>query len=151
VVEWARAIRTEEAILDGEAIVLRPDATPQPFQVTMRRFGRKLDVDRLRQSLPISPFFFDCLYLDGSPLIDEPLTTRAETLAAIAPSEVLVPRLITSRADAGADFMKRAIAAGHEGVMAKRTTAAYAAGRRGSAWLKVKQAQTLDLVVLAVE
>src|SRR5262249_6068142 len=74
VVEWARAIRTEEAILDGEAIVLRPDATPQPFQVTMRRFGRKLDVDRLRQSLPISPFFFDCLYLDGSPLIDEPLT-----------------------------------------------------------------------------
>ena len=37
-----------ELVLDGEAIALRPDGTPQPFQVTMRRFGRKLDVDALQ-------------------------------------------------------------------------------------------------------
>src|SRR5207237_3103815 len=30
-------------------------------------------------------------------------------------------------------------------------SAPYAAGRRGSAWIKVKEARTLDLVVLAVE
>ena len=67
-------------MLDGEAIVLRPDGTPQPFQVTMRRFGRKLDVDRLNETLPITPFFFDALYVDGEALVDEPLTRRIETL-----------------------------------------------------------------------
>src|SRR5213075_1289790 len=54
----------DDAILDGEAIALRPDGTPLPFQVTMRRFGRKLDVERLRAELPLSAFFFDVLYAD---------------------------------------------------------------------------------------
>jgi DNA ligase-1 len=35
--------------------------------------------------------------------------------------------------------------------MIKTMSAPYAAGRRGSAWIKVKEARTLDLVVLAVE
>src|SRR5207248_11342684 len=48
-------------------------------------------------------------------------------------------------------FAARALAAGHEGVMAKAVDGLYAAGRRGSAWLKVKQARTLDLVILAAE
>src|SRR6266705_2969660 len=34
-----------ELILDGETIALRPNGTPYPFQETMRRFGRKLDVE----------------------------------------------------------------------------------------------------------
>ena len=70
----SRAMPARELVLDGEAIALRPDGTPQPFQITMRRFGRKLDVDRLQETLPITPFFFDALYLDGDALVDEPLT-----------------------------------------------------------------------------
>lgn len=35
--------------------------------------------------------------------------------------------------------------------MAKSPEGLYAAGRRGQSWLKVKEARTLDLVVLAVE
>ena len=65
VVHAAPAIPAREIILDGEAIALKPDGTPHPFQITMRRFGRKLDVERLQTALPISPVFFDCLYLDG--------------------------------------------------------------------------------------
>ena len=65
VVTVARAIPAREIVLDGEAIAMREDGTPHPFQITMRRFGRRLDVDRLRQDLPITPFFFDALYLDG--------------------------------------------------------------------------------------
>src|SRR6185312_4594712 len=53
--------------------------------------------------------------------------------------------------DEAAAFVSRARATGHEGVMAKALDAGYAAGRRGSAWLKVKEARTLDLVILAVE
>ena len=70
VVEAARVLPVEEVILDGEVIALRPDGTPHPFQQTMQRFGRKLDVDRLRADLPLTPFFFDCLYVDGTPMID---------------------------------------------------------------------------------
>jgi DNA ligase-1 len=151
VVTVARAMPARELVLDGEAIVLRPDGTPLPFQETMRRFGRKLEVERLRETLPITPMFFDALYLDGDPLIDERLARRAALLTAQTAPANLVPRLVTSDRDAAAAFAARALAAGHEGVMAKAVGGAYAAGRRGQAWLKVKQARTLDLVVLAAE
>lgn len=151
VTDCVRQLPARELILDGEAIALRPDGAPHPFQMTMRRFGRKLDVDALRATLPVSPFFFDCLFLDGSPLIDVPLSERAEVLARVAPSEIVVPRIVTSALEEAATFVEHAIGSGHEGVMAKALDAPYAAGRRGHAWLKVKQARTLDLVVLAVE
>ncbi len=48
-------------------------------------------------------------------------------------------------------FFDAALARGHEGIMAKSLAAPYEAGGRGSTWLKIKQAHTLDLVVLAVE
>jgi DNA ligase-1 len=47
--------------------------------------------------------------------------------------------------------LEAALAAGHEGVMAKALDAPYEAGARGGAWLKIKDATTLDLVVLAAE
>jgi DNA ligase-1 len=151
VVAASQALPARELILDGEAIALRTDGAPQPFQVTMRRFGRRLEAAELRRTLPIFPFFFDCLYFEGTPLIDEPLFRRSEQLGLIVPSAVLVPRIVTSSRDAAAAFAARALAAGHEGVMAKAPGGVYAAGRRGQAWLKVKQARTLDLVVLAAE
>src|SRR5205085_6717424 len=67
VVDLVRRLPARSAILDGEAIALRADGGPQPFQMTMRRFGRKLDVDRLRRELPIAPYFFDCLHLEEAP------------------------------------------------------------------------------------
>jgi DNA ligase-1 len=151
VVDIVRTLPARELVLDGEAIVLRPDGTPQPFQITMRRFGRKLDVDRLKETLPITPFFFDALYVDGEPLVDEPLTRRIATLNQLVVPSNLVPRIVTSNAGEAAEFAARSRATGHEGVMAKSLDAGYAAGRRGSAWLKVKEARTLDLVILAVE
>jgi DNA ligase-1 len=151
VVAAALAMPARDIVVDGEAIAIRPDGTPHPFQVTMRRFGRKLDVDRLRAELPITPFFFDVLYVDGASVIDEPLTRRIDTLSEqVAPANQ-VPRIVTANAEEAAAFAERAFSAGHEGVMAKSIEAGYAAGRRGSAWLKVKRAHTLDLVVLAVE
>ncbi len=61
VVELARALPAKDLILDGEVISLMPGGRPQPFQITMRRFGRKLDVERMRQELPMTPFWFDLL------------------------------------------------------------------------------------------
>lgn len=151
VVAIARALPARELILDGEAIVLRPDGMPQPFQQTMRRFGRKLDVERLQSELPITPLFFDVLYLDGQPLIDEPLMRRAGILSDQVAVENVVRRLVTSSPDKAAEFVAGSLAAGHEGILAKSLDAPYTAGRRGSAWQKIKQARTLDLVILAAE
>jgi DNA ligase-1 len=150
VVEAVARLPARELILDGEALALRPDGTPHPFQITMRRFGRRLDVERLRGELPITPFLFDLLYLDGSLLQDEPLSRRLSTLAELAP-RLLVPRLVTASAEDARRFLQSALDAGHEGIMAKALDAPYEAGRRGRRWLKVKPVRTLDLVVLAAE
>jgi DNA ligase-1 len=150
VVEAARVLPVDEVILDGEVIALRPDATPHPFQQTMQRFGRKLDLDRLRAELPLTPFFFDCLYVDGTPMIDEPQFERVERLRSIAPLTI-VPSLLRPTREQAAHFVEDTLRRGHEGVMIKSLASAYAAGRRGRHWLKVKVARTLDLVVLAAE
>ena len=151
IVEAVRALPGKDLILDGEVISLLPDGRPQPFQVTMRRFGRKLDVDRMRGELPLTPFWFDLLYLNGGPLLDEPQARRFAALTGLAPRESIVPNLVASNAAQGDEFLREALNRGHEGVMAKATGAPYAAGARGQSWLKVKQARTLDLVILAAE
>lgn len=149
-VEWARALPAREALLDGEALALRSDGRPHPFQVTMRRLGRSKNIAVLRQELPVSPFMFDLLYLDGGSLVDRPYRERIQQLLDIV-STTAVPRLTTNQPDEARRFLQRALAAGHEGIMAKSLTASYQAGQRGSQWLKLKEAITLDLVVLAAE
>jgi DNA ligase-1 len=151
VIEAVSAFPAREIILDGEAIALRADGTPHPFQVTMRRFGRKLDVERLRESLPLVPVFFDCLFADGSSLVDEPYKHRVEILSGRVPAQLVVPRVVTAKVDEAAAFLESAMHAGHEGIMAKAVSGRYAAGRRGQGWVKIKPARTLDLVVLAAE
>ncbi len=151
VVEATLALPVRELIADGEAIALRPDGRPQPFQVTGSRFSRSVDVAAARAAQPLSVFFFDILHRDGIDLLDAPATERAAALDDIVPAQHRVDRLITSDPVAAAYFLDTTLAAGHEGVMAKSLTAPYEAGRRGAGWLKVKPVHTLDLVVLAVE
>jgi DNA ligase-1 len=151
IVEALAALPASELILDGEAIALAADGSPHPFQVTMRRFGRKLDVETLRAELPLAVFFFDCLHIDGRSLLDRPASERIDALVAALPPALRVPRLLTADVAAASTFYADALARGHEGVMAKALDAPYEAGRRGAGWLKVKRAHTLDLVVLAAE
>jgi DNA ligase-1 len=151
VVEAVQALPARELVLDGEVIALASDGKPLSFQVTMSRFGRRLDVEALRAELPLTPFFFDVLWHDGEPMLDRPLSVRLQRLDEILPATSRVPRLVTGDVEEARRFDADARARGHEGVMVKSLTSPYAAGRRGSAWLKVKTARTLDLVVLAVE
>jgi DNA ligase-1 len=139
------------AVFDGEALALRADGTPQPFQVTMRRFGRRLDVEALRRELPLSVQLFDCLHLDGVDWLQRPAGERFEALAACVPTALRVVRCVTDDVAEAEAFFEKALATGHEGVVAKSLAAPYEAGRRGAGWLKIKRAATLDLVVLAAE
>jgi DNA ligase-1 len=146
-----RALPARGLILDGEAIALRPDGSPLPFQTTMRRFGRKRDVAALQAELPLTGQFFDCLYVDGESLLDRPGGERLLALDDLVPAALRVPRCVTADRAAAEGFYDQALARGHEGLMAKSLTAPYDAGGRGLGWFKLKPAHTLDLVVLAAE
>ena len=146
VVAAARSLPVRSIVLDGEAIALRADGRPEPFQVTAARFGT-----HGARVQPLASLFFDVLHVDGDDLLDEPLARRAEALDAAVAPELRVPRRIAEDGAAAAGTFDAALAAGHEGVVVKALDAPYAAGRRGSGWLKVKPVHTLDLVVLAAE
>ncbi len=151
VVELVRKLPARELILDGEVIALRENGLPHPFQTTMSRFGKRLDVARARGDVPLTPFFFDLLYLEGGSLMDEPARRRLAALHDLAPAPAVVPRLVTASGVEADRFLRTAIGRGHEGIMAKALDAPYQAGHRGRRWLEVKPANSLDLVVLAAE
>ncbi len=151
IVEVIRGLPVESVVLDGEAIALRPDGRPFPFQVSMSRFGSQLDVEGLRAATPLSVFAFDVLHLDGRDVLDLPLRERFDALERAVPAEHRAPRIVTADPDEASAFLDEAIERGHEGVMVKSLDAPYEAGRRGTGWIKVKRANTLDLVVLAAE
>lgn len=151
VVEAVLAAQATSLMLDGEAIALRSDGTPRPFQDTMRRFGRKRDDDATRAELPLSVFFFDCMLAEGVPLVDEPLERRRAALERLLPAPLVTPAQRVETETAVLAFYEDALRRGHEGIMVKALGSAYEAGRRGGSWLKVKRAHTLDLVVLAAE
>ena len=151
VVEAVLALPVRSIVLDGEAIALRPDGRPRPFQQTASRAASRGDVDALRREVPLTPFFFDVLRVDDAELIDLPATERQASIEGVVPADLWVPRLVTKDVGEAQAFFDDAVARGHEGVVVKSLDAPYEAGRRGGAWLKVKPVHTLDLVVLAAE
>ncbi|MEM1023663.1 MAG: ATP-dependent DNA ligase [Myxococcota bacterium] len=150
IVDLVRALPVRSLVLDGEVIALEANGRPKPFQTTMRRFGRKSGPAALRGSLPLSLFAFDLLHLDGECLLDRTLRERIEGLK-VVPEALQPPRLLAPDPGAAARFVAASFEAGHEGAMAKSGRSLYEAGRRGAHWLKLKQAHTVDLVVLAAE
>jgi DNA ligase-1 len=151
IAERVRTFSERTLVLDGEAIAFDASRRPHPFQVTMRRFGRKLNVEASRGALPIEAFFFDCLRIGEESIAGRPTHERFAALANAVPASMLIPRLVTDSEPAARVFYEAAIAAGHEGVMAKALEAPYEAGNRGASWLKIKRVHTLDLVVLGAE
>lgn len=151
VVDLARGLGFADAILDGEAIALDAAGRSLPFQSTMRRFGRKLGVGEWLGELPLTAFFFDLVHADGTSLLHESYQQRYDRLAQRVPEAMRPPRLVTSEAAEAESFLEAAIRTGYEGLMAKDLRSPYQAGTRGAAWLKIKRADTLDLVVLAAE
>jgi len=135
VVDISKTFDMNEVILDGEAVVLSAANRPVRFQETMKGLGGAV------------PFFFDILYVDGTALLDQPYAARTKLL----PEAHRPPRLVTGDHQQAQSFFDAAIAAGQEGLMAKALGAGYEAGRRGGSWIKIKKANTLDLVVLAAE
>ncbi|HEX7095187.1 MAG TPA: ATP-dependent DNA ligase, partial [Acidimicrobiales bacterium] len=151
VVEAVLSLPVRSVVLDGEAIALRPDGRPRPFQETASRIATRADVTRLRGEIPLTPWFFDALHLDGDDLLDLPARERYVALEPVFPGQLWVPRRETNDLAEASAFWRDALGHGHEGVVVKSLSTPYEAGRRGAGWIKVKPRHTLDLVVLAAE
>lgn len=148
----ARMLRLpcQRFVLDGEVIGLAEENDrPRAFQDTIGDFSRDDQHNRADRSL-LAPYFFDCLHLDGESLIDEPLEKRLTALQEAVPAHRIHAVSTTDIQQAEA-VLASSLASGHEGIMVKALDSPYAAGRRGSQWLKVKPVRTFDLVVLAAE
>jgi DNA ligase-1 len=151
VVRAVSGLPVSAAVLDGEAIALNDRGAPLPFQETAARTASQPEPAGTARGVPLSTYFFDVLHLDGDDLLDAPAHERLARLDRVVPPKLRVPRLVTALSEEASAFSAAAVRQGHEGVVVKALGAPYEAGRRGSAWVKVKPRHTLDLVVLAAE
>jgi DNA ligase-1 len=151
IVALARSLPAAEAILDGEVVATGADGRPLPFQELMRRFRRVHEIEASAGTVPLALHLFDCLFLDGEPLVDRHYEARWAALVGLTHGRALARRLVVDDAPAALAFQRDALAAGHEGLVAKALDGSYTPGTRGSRWLKVKTAETVDCVIVAAD
>ena len=138
-------------ILDAEVVAVGKDGRPFPFQELMRRFKRIHGVESAATEIPLSLHLFDCLFLDGRSLIDEPYEERWSLLQSLAGGKHLARKRIATDKVEAEMFLKEALAAGHEGLMAKALDSPYMPGNRGKLWFKIKPAETIDCAIIAAD
>jgi DNA ligase 1 len=151
IVATVRGLPAQALVLDGEVLALRPDGRPEAFQIIASRTASSNDVAGVASRTPLRVFFFDLLHVDGRDLLDAPLQVRLEEMTRLLPRELTVPRRVADDEDALAGAFDEAVADGYEGLVVKRVSAPYAAGRREASWIKIKPRHTFDLVVTAAE
>ena len=151
-VEAARRIKAESAILDGEAVAVGSDGRPMAFQEILKRFRRKYHVAKLAKEIPLRLFLFDLIFLEGESLADRPLKERRALLEGVADADLLADQMLSDNPVEVEAAYEKALEAGHEGLIIKNPSSAYAPGKRGKNWLKIKPVmETLDLVVIGAK
>jgi DNA ligase-1 len=146
-----RDLAVPAAILEGEVVPVDRDGASLPFQELMRRFRRLKDVERLVREVPVRLRLFDVLQVGDVPLIDHPYAERWRMLEEVRGALEAVGRAVPASAADAEALYARAVADGLEGVMVKGLDAPYTPGIRGRGWLKVKRAESVDLVIVAAD
>jgi DNA ligase D-like protein (predicted ligase)/DNA ligase D-like protein (predicted polymerase)/DNA ligase D-like protein (predicted 3'-phosphoesterase) len=141
------AFRATCGLFDCEIVCLDPAGRPV-FKDVIHRMRQAADgaIARARAKHPAVCYVFDCLYLDGRPLVGEPIERRREWMADAIKKDSSYR--VSQSLDDGAALFTAAREAGLEGVMAKRRGSVYTPGRRNDAWLKVKTRTTMDCIVI---
>ena len=141
-------VDSHRVLSEGEVVAVDAEGRPLPFQDLMRRFGRIRDIGKAVSKIPVVLRLFDVLLLDDEILIDRPYEDRYSILRDTVPENLLAERIVTSSQEEAQAFYEKALRAGHEGIVVKNLESPYSLGRRGKHWMKVKQADALDLVIL---
>jgi len=142
-----QAFRATSALFDGEIVCLEADGKPN-FRNVIHRMQQNTEggIERARAKHAAVCYVFDCPYLDGRAIVNEPLTRRREWLqdaikkgSAYRVSEVV---------EEGAAFFQAVKEMGLEGIMAKQRNSPYLNGKRSDSWLKIKTRRTLECVII---
>ncbi|HLM58001.1 MAG TPA: ATP-dependent DNA ligase [Pyrinomonadaceae bacterium] len=147
-----KAWKGGDAIVEGEAVAFDPALEEkQPFQAVLQRLGRVHSIEEKAREIPLVLHLFELVYHDGEDLMRAPQAERRARLAKLfRPTDrvKMTETVVTDRPEEQQEFFRRALAEGHEGLMAKDPEAPYTPGRRAENWLKIKPAfETLDVVV----
>ena len=152
------SVGAKEAIVEGECVAVDPNTGDMlPFQVISQRRGRKYELTRVTQEIPVTAFLFDILYLGGRDLTRLPYPERRKQLSdVVKPSEhvSIANQTIVKDSEKLEHLMEEAVAAGCEGIVVKNISdqSVYQAGARGWLWIKYKRSyksemqDTFDLV-----
>jgi DNA ligase-1 len=153
-----KCVKANKAIVEGECVAVDVHTDDMlPFQVISQRRGRKYELERMSEEVPVTLFLFDLLYVDGKDMTTVPYPERRRELSSIIqPSEHLkLSEQFQSRSPEHLEeLMEQAVAAGCEGLVVKSTSpdSIYQAGARGWLWIKYKRSykaeiqDTFDLV-----
>ncbi|MHA7273606.1 ATP-dependent DNA ligase [Arthrobacter sp. TMT4-20] len=143
-------VNGNNVVLDGEIVALNKSGRPD-FGLLQNRFNltKSSEIDAARRKAPVHFMIFDLLYLDGNSLLQLRYAQRREILeqAVDSPADghIQVPPALDAT-------IEEAVAAsrelGLEGVVAKRTSGTYTAGRRSRGWVKIKDQLTQEVVVV---
>jgi bifunctional non-homologous end joining protein LigD len=142
-----KAFRANTALFDAEIVCLDKSGRPSFKTVISRMQARgETNIQKLSKSNPVNCYVFDCLYLDGRPLINEPLLRRKEWLKDAIKHET--PYRVSEFIEDGESLFEAAREHSLEGIMAKIKDSKYYPGRRNDCWVKVKIRNTRDCVIL---
>lgn len=148
-------LKPEKVIVEGELVAIGEGGRPRPFQYVLRRFRRKYNIKEMIEKIPLELNLFDILYVDGENMIDTIFIERRKRLESVVnqgDGVKLAENIITKSPEEAEAFYRKALAMGHEGLMAKRLDATYEPGNRGKKWLKIKPTmENLDLVIIGAE
>lgn len=142
-----QAFRATSGLFDGEIVCLDADGRPN-FRHVIHRMQQKSEgaIARAQAQHPAVCYVFDCLYLDGRPIVNEPLTRRREWLADAIRKESAYR--VSEVVEDGPSFLEAVEQLGLEGIMAKRRQSPYTPGKRSDAWLKIKTRQSLECIII---
>jgi DNA ligase D-like protein (predicted ligase)/DNA ligase D-like protein (predicted polymerase)/DNA ligase D-like protein (predicted 3'-phosphoesterase) len=140
-----QSFRATSALFDGEIVCLDPDGRPN-FRDVIHRMQQKTDVERARAKHPAFCYLFDCLYLDGRPIVGETLVRRREWLGDAVRKHS--PYRVSELVEDGEAFWAAVRELGLEGIMAKQRESTYLPGKRSEAWLKIKSRQVMECRII---
>jgi len=151
VAELPKVVKRTPAIVEGECVPIDPETDEiRPFQAVSKRRGRKYDLDKAQEEIPVSLFLFDVLLAGGEETYGRSFPERRKVLEGLLrPTDHvrLADQRVVSDVDAATAYLDEAIAGGAEGIVAKslKETSAYRAGARGYWWIKYKRDYTVGL------
>src|SRR5213594_4812473 len=131
------------SVIDGEVVATDGDGRPDYPRLRQRLAGGA----RLRDEIPTAYLAFDALYIEGRPLLRQPVLRRRARLAKAveAGGHLFVPDHIE---EDGVELFEACLERGLEGVLAKHKQSPYVPGQRSPFWLKVKAVKSDDFVVI---